>query len=272
MRPFTAAAIGLLLATGALATGALAAGATASAAPATRATDFHAKGMPGATTPAAAPSDSGFKYVYGRQSVAADGASVTLDQQTPKLAAGDYHSLAELAVQSADGKQIVEIGWTVDRGLNGDATPHLFSFHWVDGNGTCYNGCGFVHTGGPTPGDKVTSGQRGSYQIAHRDGQWQLSYNGTEIGYYPDSLWNGGYTKAGLIQAFGEVAWGASPVCTAMGNGTYGHADGSATISDFALVNGAAAAGLSVAATDPSLYDSGAATATSFRFGGPGGC
>lgn len=47
-------------------------------------------------------------------------------------------------VQSEDGRHIVEVGWTVDRELNGDAQPHLFVYHWVDGQATCYNGCGFV--------------------------------------------------------------------------------------------------------------------------------
>ena len=70
------------------------------------------------------------------------------------MATGDFHSLAELAVLSSDGQQIVEVGWTVDRGLNGDDDPHLFVFHWVDGVGTCYNGCGFVPiTDGSNLGD-----------------------------------------------------------------------------------------------------------------------
>ena len=41
----------------------------------------------------------------------------------PALATSDYHSLAELAVQSADGNHIVEVGWNVDRVVNGDDDP-----------------------------------------------------------------------------------------------------------------------------------------------------
>lgn len=47
-------------------------------------------------------------------------------------------------MQSSDQRQALEVGWKMDRGLNGDDTPHLFVFHWVDGARTCYNGRGFV--------------------------------------------------------------------------------------------------------------------------------
>ncbi len=214
-----------------------------------------------------------FTYVYGAQSVATDGADVSIAQADPALAGGDYHSLAELAVQSADGQQIVEIGWTVDAGLNGDSKPHLFVYHWVDRQTSCYNGCGFVPTSGSVhAGDPVGAGQTGQYRIVHVGGQWQTWYNGTEVGYFPDSLWGNRYTRAGLVQAFGEVASAGATPCTDMGNGAFGHATGSTQISNFALVNGAGAANLAVSDTNASWYDHGATTATSFRFGGPGAC
>ncbi|MGA8113318.1 MAG: neprosin family prolyl endopeptidase [Actinocatenispora sp.] len=216
---------------------------------------------------------SAYTYVYGRQSVATDGANVSLQQATPSLAGGDYHSLAELAVQSADGNQIVEIGWTVDQGLNGDTQPHLFVFHWIDLQATCYNGCGFVSTSSSIhAGDAVASGQTGTYKIVHANGQWQTWYNGTEVGYFPDSEWGNRYTRAGLVQAFGEVSSATETPCTDMGNGTFGSAAGSAQIGGYSLINGASGASLSVADTNASWYDHGATTATSFRFGGPGAC
>lgn len=54
------------------------------------------------------------------------GAVGSFTQHRPYLAPGDYHSLAELAVQTADFRQTIEVGWTVDRGLDGDDLPHLF--------------------------------------------------------------------------------------------------------------------------------------------------
>jgi hypothetical protein len=230
--------------------------------------------LPGRSPRRAAPAADTFTYVYGRQSVATDGATVTIDQAAPALATADYHSLAELALQSADGQQIVEIGWTVDRAVNnGDTGPHLFVYHWVDRQESCYNGCGFVPTSTTVhAGDPVTPGATGRYEIVHAAGQWQTWYNGTEVGYFPDALWGNGYTRAGLVQAFGEVASSSAAPCTDMGNGTFGDAAGSTTIGGFALDNGSAPAQLSVADTNPAWYDHGGTTGTSFRFGGPGAC
>jgi hypothetical protein len=52
-----------------------------------------------------------FNYVSGYQVAEADGASVRLFQAKPYLARDDFHSLAELAVISADFLQVVEVGW-----------------------------------------------------------------------------------------------------------------------------------------------------------------
>ena len=102
------------------------------------------------TIPANASTSSGqgatFHYVDGSVIGIADGASVQIDQARPVIGPA-YHSLIELAVESLDSSQIVEVGWTVDKELNGDDLPHLFVFHWVDGAPTCYNGCGFVQIG-----------------------------------------------------------------------------------------------------------------------------
>lgn len=67
--------------------------------------------------------------------VTATGAAVSITQNQPKVAAEDYHSLAELAVESTDQNQIVEIGWIVAQDVNGDSLTHLFVYHWVNGNG-----------------------------------------------------------------------------------------------------------------------------------------
>jgi hypothetical protein len=229
------------------------------------------KGMPSATF--AQPADATFLYVYGRVTTSgASGASVALTQAKPALAAADFHSLAELAVESADGRQIVEVGWIVAPEVNGDSKPHIFVFHWIDGVPTCYNGCGYVSVTAPTgAGDPVTVGVTGKFGIKHGSHRWWISYGGVHIGYYPDSEWSGRFTSTALVQAFGEVAAAGPTPCTDMGNGVFGSAAGSARISKLAL-SGQPTPAVLVNDTAPSLYDFGGVKAHAFRFGGPGAC
>ncbi|TCO54879.1 neprosin family prolyl endopeptidase [Actinocrispum wychmicini] len=211
-----------------------------------------------------------FIYGYAAQSATADGSSATMTVAQPTLAAADFHSLAEIAAESADGQQIVEVGWNVDRGLNGDAAPHLFVFHWVNGTATCYNGCGFVPVGPPMAGMTVPTGNA-QFAIQHFQGNWWLGYNNTWFGYFPDSLWNGTYTKVGLTQWFGEVAANSASPCTDMGNGLFASSVSAATISGIGFFNGPAV-NFSANATNPALYTVNKTDSTTMRFGGPGAC
>jgi hypothetical protein len=221
-----------------------------------------------------------YDYVAGRQYAwYATGASVSLWRGRPRLdpAYPDSHSLQELAVQSVDGLQIVEIGWTVDRGLNGDLAPHLFIFHWVDGIPTCYNGCGFVQTSTKiVPGMELPSGGFSAFRIEHVGDRWQLSLDGTMFGYFPDSLWNAAFSQPLLIQTFGEVA-SLSPTstCNDMGTGAYADSSASSAIANFALLGPTVsptnlfAPGFELVTT-PEWYDIDSTTPTGFRLGGPG--
>src|SRR5882757_6029326 len=113
---------------------------------------FAAKGAPPAHGPAArarmaTPSDDEVDFLYVdtfQFATGLTGAGATIFQADPALGTTDFHSLGEIAVESSDGLQIVEIGWNVDEGVNGDLQPHLFAFHWIDGVPTCYNACGWV--------------------------------------------------------------------------------------------------------------------------------
>jgi hypothetical protein len=139
--------------------------------------------------------------------------------------------LAELAVQSADGKQAVEVGWTVDPGLNGGSLdPHLFVYHWKNGAKTCYNGCGFVKYGTPPfgAGDNVAAhiGLSKKFTIEFANGVWWIGYDTAWIGYYSASIWSSlvppvTFNTVGLYQGFGEIAGEAKP-CTDMGRGIPG--------------------------------------------------
>lgn len=229
----------------------------------------------GATNPVGGGSasvDNTFIYVAGQQYVEADGASVRMYQAEPEVAPNDGHSLQELAVQSADSQQIVEVGWTVDRATDGDSAPHLFTFHWVNGQPSCYDTCGFVETAASAgrPGMPVPVGQEGEYAIQHFQGRWWVGYDNQWFGYYSDSLWNGSYTRAGRIQTFGEVAAAGPTTCTDMGDGQPGAASNASYITDFRLLGSTAAPALQTSATDSAHYSLGAVTPTSFRLGGPG--
>jgi hypothetical protein len=230
------------------------------------------KGRPGAAIDRAAGLE--FLYVGVLQGVAAHGAEAMILQAQPAVAGGDYHSLAEIAVQS-DNDQIVEIGWTVDRQTNGDDLPHLFAFHWIDGKPQCYNGCGWVQVS-PTvrPGMRVTPGEAHHYEIREVAGDWWLAYDGERMGYFPGSRWKGRFTETTYVQWFGEVAAQDRTPCTQMGNGKPGDDPDAAAFSAIEIFDAAdaelAASVVAGRSNETALYRIGELTPTSFRFGGAG--
>ena len=133
------------------------------------------------TAPAAGPIcwyGACYDYVSGQQLTDTAGASVRMLQADPEIKPGDTnsHSLQELALQSADHNSTVEIGWTVDLGLNGDTRPHLFVYHWVNGAESCYNACGFVQVSRTVkPGMAVRAGTAAKFTIENRAGDWWSS-------------------------------------------------------------------------------------------------
>jgi len=214
-------------------------------------------------------------YIQDSLGPATAGAGAKMLQANPALAAGDAHTLGEIAVQSADGRQIVEIGWHVDVLVHRDVQPRLFIFHWVDGQPTCYNGCGFVETSlTHKPGMRVTPNAVGDYAIELRGTDWWLAYNGVDLGYFPGSLWPAGYTTAGMVQWFGEVAAERAEPCTEMGNGKKGTDPTAATMTDLFVVRPGGVRDPAIAGVGtvslPAYYDVGQTTPTSFAFGGPG--
>lgn len=234
---------------------------------------YAPKGMPGLSK-GHAPNGGTATYLYvdAYEYVTAAQASARYTQPAPVLAAGDFHSLAELAAQSADGLQIVEIGWIV---FDTDPEPELFVYHWIDGNPTCYNGCGYVQVSSTRiPGMHVEvtdTPQDYGIEYSSDDGNWYVVYQGERIGYFPGSEWNDSFTSIGLVQWFGEIAAATGTPCSQMGNGTFGSQPGSAAISSMA-VDGVDAQSLQGTVTLATAYDAGAVTATSYRYGGPGAC
>jgi Neprosin len=220
---------------------------------------------------------AGYHYVYGYQLATASGGQAIFSQHTPNLSTTDYHTLAETAAESADSKQIVEIGWNVDRGVNGDANTHLFVFSWVNGTGNCYNGCGYVqYSSSVRPGQVIAGdGSSYSYAIQYFSGNWWLYSQNQWVGYFPGTLWSNqgvNFTQVGLVQWFGEVAANGGSG-TQMGNGVFGSNSGSATITSTALINADGSttpANPSVNDTDPSCFNHRTISSDSFGYGGPG--
>lgn len=217
-----------------------------------------------------------FLYADANQLATADGTFANITIEQPVVGPQDFHSNAEIAAESADGKQIVEIGWIVDHNLNGDGQPHLFVFHWVDGVGACYNACGWVPSARAPffAGQALPAGATFRFAIQHVTGGtpgWQLSLNGIPFGEFPDSLWNGTYTQLGLAQWFGEVAASAAqPPCTQMGDGEFASSPTSAEFSDIGFVNGPAVNFTATVVTNPALYTLDQVASNAFHFGGPG--
>lgn len=213
-------------------------------------------------------------YAQGAQVTTSLGAYASFEVAKPAVDTGG-HSLAELAVSSADGQNVVEVGWTVDRAVNGDLEPHLFVFSWVNGQEGCYNECGFVPQagGGGPQGRKLAVGSTLFLSIRHSPGAWWVSADGVGwLGYFPDSLWGGKFTQAGAHQWFGEVNATNSAPCTDMGKGVFASNPSAALISGAGLWDTTATPSLTVAATHPALYTVARVTANQIRYGGPGAC
>lgn len=232
--------------------------------------DAAAPAPPGVAT--AAKSDDFYHYAGGRQVGATDGTWANLSIAKPELATADAHTLTEIAMQSADSKQIVEVGWNVDRKVNGDTDPHLFVYYWKDGKKTCYNSCGFEMYADATikPGDTLPTATQKRFGVRHSGGAWWIAYDSEWVGSFPDSLWNGNYTRGGLSQWFGEVASATETTCTDMGKGLP-VSDGSASrLGTISMTNGPEVNAERLS-TDPSqYYDSKLLSATTIRYGGPG--
>ncbi len=224
--------------------------------------------------PDASPPSPGWQYFYAKsyELATTTGSFGTFLVEDPAVSIVDGHSLAEMSVESNDGSQVIEVGWTVDPGQFGDTLPHLFVFHWVNGVPACYDGCGFVQVSATvTPGKALSAGESDVFEIAYADSNWNVYYNGALVGYFPGSLWSGSFTSLGLTQWFGEVAAGSSVPCSQMGSGAFAGADGADTINGMGFVDGPTAS-ITVLATNDAYYSAEATSPDSMSFGGPGGC
>jgi neprosin-like protein len=241
-----------------------------------------AQAAPGATgaepmppLPVHLPTDSGWYYTLGgTQRTVADGAQALLSVGWPVVAPEASHSLAAIAVRSADGLDNVQIGWTVDKLLNGDDQPRLFVIHRSGGVDACYNDieCGFEPYAPSTVRVRalMPAGEVKRFIIQHSGDRWWVGYDTQWVGSFPDTLWSGGFVQAAAVQYFGEVSGESDPHCSEMGTGWTADNVRSARISGITLINGTAAT-LTVDRPDKP-YTISQLSATAFRYGGRDTC
>jgi hypothetical protein len=259
------------------------------------------KGLPGKTPATAARSLTGgpyFFYAIGQQVFApgtsTKGAAVNLTVEDPAMdQTNDAHSLAELAVRSADSQQTVEVGWTKDPVVcgttSGIANRCLFGFHWINGVPQGYNtGCvdyaaNPINLGASLNG--ITPGTSKRFQVTWNAGNWWLYYDLQPVCHFPGTRWTTAtppvtYSDAGLVQAFGEVATKASgdlTPCTDIGNGLQAASAGglAARLGSFSLTSPTPStlAGNLSPSTSPATAAYTIVTVTpgiTFRYGGEG--
>jgi hypothetical protein len=213
-----------------------------------------------AASPAAASAAPVFSYVGEAYQGSARGASAVLPVASPRLARRADHSLAELAVQSADRRDIVEVGWVRSRGIAGGS--HLFVSYWAGGRD--HVDAGFRSTSSAyQPFQALTPGTSVRFGLSYAGGGWNVSVQGHRIGFFPAALWGGRFRSARIEQAFGEVeSYGLSR--TDMIDGRTDRA-----ISGFRLTGARTPAGRFYSSAADGYY-LGAHGATWFRLGGHG--
>jgi hypothetical protein len=120
------------------------------------------------------------------------------------------HTLDEISIQGgANDGNIVELGWIVSTDLYGSPDPHIFVYHWINGTGTCYDGCDWQQFSNTYyPGQNIKALKDHDIYIGYvfHQGNWWAWFDGQWLGYFSETLWPNGYSKTSLIQWFGEVA------------------------------------------------------------------
>lgn len=231
---------------------------------------------------------------YGRISETSDadpayGLSVDITTGKPFTQSGANHSLGEVAVQSADQQDIVEIGWIVNTARRADGNPTLFAYHWIDGVPQGYE-TGFVDyapnpvnlvAGLPKPVNKnFTVSSTSTHFWVGYDGSWVAYLDKTRFGADEFGLAS---DQVALGQAFFEVyadGAGEEHPCDDMGTGwdSDPFVSGTASVFNFAWIGSVTAVNVTGGiATNPggitgdsNAYHFATTSANSGRGSGPG--
>lgn len=210
----------------------------------------------------------------------ATGVSANFSQNAPYCGPNCIHSVVEFQVGSADEKNLIEFGWGVQanqpKGTAPISTIGLYANgSAVDADANFVQLSKTIKIGQAVP----TNGTLANFKIAYvaSSQQWQLLYNNTEIGYFPESIWTSrktSLTSLPLVFIFGEDVYSPAMLNSnmQMGNGILGSKSGSASVTGYTLYGTTTAPNLSpfAGSKDTANYNDGNITATSFTYGGPG--
>lgn len=234
----------------------------------------------------------GFCYYYASTGAitVAGGSGMVLEIEAPLVDTGGVvdsgsHSLGEIAVVGvgSTGINTAELGFMVHAAGRLPYPPTLFVYHFVNGQSTCYNGCGWIQYSNTWyPGMDLTSlvGSRVYTGWVHAPGAWWAWFGDQWLGYLEDANWDGAFTKSDYVEWFGEVAEvpnaGTIPPQTQMGNGTFAEDPGSASITTPCIVDAATGGclygrqAIFTTVTSPEYYSLDEKGPSGFRYGGPG--
>ena len=190
---------------------------------------------------------------------------------------GAGHSIEETYVSGGpNNSDAVEIGTGV---FAGNQDPELYVYHWINGNTTCYNGCGWQQISNTYyPGEYLPSmvGQSVYNGYVYYQGYWYAWFNDQWLGRFPGSLWSGQFQNSQVVYWFGEVATdNGVPPLTQMGNGLFASNPLAAPVSTLCDVNVKAWLCYyydqqSLYQTAPKFYTVAHAGFGAIRLGGPG--
>ena len=163
------------------------------------------------------PSPFGYFHAMDSQNVACFGCDGFFNVWDPAIndpaGPGDDHSILQIWLQNYDKQtQSIEMGWTVDRNLNGDTIAHVFTYYTTNGyakDGNNLGGYNRIYSGwvqySPTvfPGIRIngvsTPGGTQldiSFKVQIYEGNVWIAVQGIWMGYYPGSL----FGNAGIMK------------------------------------------------------------------------
>jgi len=216
-----------------------------------------------------------------------DGAGMTLAIESPAVDSGgatNGHSIGQIAVSGPGYSGVslddVEMGFSVSRGQWGNSNPHLFVYHFIGEEPTCYDSCDWnQYSSTYYPGMDLSPllGERVYIGWVHYQGAWWAWFNRQWMGYINDSAWANAFTQAVVVQWYGEVAEiGSDPPYTQMGNGQFAENTTSASMTTLCDVDidvwvcGYGKLRTSTLSSQPEYYDILNTRIGGVRYGGPG--
>ncbi len=183
------------------------------------------------------PNPQGYFHDTSSQWVTSYGCEAWLNVWTPQVALpsspGDDHSISQFWLQNyqTPHTQSIEAGLTVDRGLNGDLSNHIFSYFTANGyasdgdNVGSYNRLhkGYVQYNATVyPGIRINGSSTqggGQLEIGLKfqlwQGNWWLGFSNSQggpwtwMGYYPGSLFGSGLASSAQWLSFGGEVYSA---------------------------------------------------------------